>query len=745
MKRIFTLLCLSAGLLFVGSEQLKAQCLTQDVGLDKRINTAELIIDGEVVSQTCFQIKGMIYTDNQIKAYKVFKGQVPASGLISLVTLGGQVGDQILEVNPALQLRLGQSGMLMMNKWAKDNSKNLAIFDAMGFISYDKIDKTAQDIHHAYGDIKNQLLPLIQSKLNTETKELNTAFYEKGTFGRRATPIISSLSATSIEAGADKILTITGMNFEFTQGANGKVEFKDGNSGGSSWYEAIKYKSWSNTQIEVYVPSRAGTGTIRVTNNSNDNLESSQSITVPYSNLNAVFTSETDNPYVTRHKEDNGTNNDINWQFNSTFFDSTDAKDAFIRSMEAWRCGTFMPWNVSNVTTTNSDYEANDGVNLVSWDNSLALPTNVLGRCYSRWQACGSTGNRNVYVNEMDIVFNRSKNWHYALSNASGGKTDFVSVCTHELGHGHQLGHVIDATKIMHFSIGANQTKRTLSTGDLDGGNNVNARSTTGICSRTPLVLLNAGNCSLVGSTVNFAANKTEACEDETIVFSDSTKGAGISWAWNFGANANPATATGTGPHSVTYSSGGDKTVALTVTTLDGPITETKTNYLDIANDPRVNANVITSHFGVNYFRFYSENGSNYLNEWIYNNDADTAEGDTFYIDFTSPGNYTFKLKASNDCNDTTITINLTDWTNINQLENIRVDLYPNPAQSSFKISTLETRFESIRILDLSGRTVLNQPFKANEAVNISQLKKGVYLLQLHFNNSHISTKLIKE
>ncbi len=118
---------------------------------------------------------------------------------------------------------------------------------------------------------------------------------------------------------------------------------------------------------------------------------------------------------------------------------------------------------------------------------------------------------------------------------------------------------------------------------------------------------------------------------------------------------------------------------------------------------------------------------------------------DTIYLTFPSPGNYTVKLKASNACNDTTITINLTDWTDVVELKNTRIDVYPNPATSSIKINTQEHRFETVRILDLSGRVVLNQAFKANHNIDISTLQKGMYILQLQFNNTLISTKLIKE
>jgi gliding motility-associated-like protein len=68
--------------------------------------------------------------------------------------------------------------------------------------------------------------------------------------------------------------------------------------------------------------------------------------------------------------------------------------------------------------------------------------------------------------------------------------------------------------------------------------------------------------------------------------FTDNSVGA-TDWAWDFGVGSNPATANTQGPHVVTYSTGGLKTISLTT---NGVVTETKTDYLDInlAPDPTV-------------------------------------------------------------------------------------------------------------------------------------------------------------
>jgi PKD repeat protein len=82
----------------------------------------------------------------------------------------------------------------------------------------------------------------------------------------------------------------------------------------------------------------------------------------------------------------------------------------------------------------------------------------------------------------------------------------------------------------------------------------------------------------------NFEANKTSANTGEQITFTDISTGTSItSWAWTFGEGATPVTATGKGPHTVTYSTGGLKTVSLTI---NGTTTTTKQGFINILDVP---------------------------------------------------------------------------------------------------------------------------------------------------------------
>ncbi|MEM8906587.1 MAG: hypothetical protein AAGD05_01970, partial [Bacteroidota bacterium] len=55
-------------------------------------------------------------------------------------------------------------------------------------------------------------------------------------------------------------------------------------------------------------------------------------------------------------------------------------------------------------------------------------------------------------------------------------------------------------------------------------------------------------------------------CVGSTHSFSATNAGGGAAYSWNFGTNASPATATGIGPHTVTYTSAGSKSISLEVT-----------------------------------------------------------------------------------------------------------------------------------------------------------------------------------
>ncbi len=85
----------------------------------------------------------------------------------------------------------------------------------------------------------------------------------------------------------------------------------------------------------------------------------------------------------------------------------------------------------------------------------------------------------------------------------------------------------------------------------------------------------------------DFTLSEPEICNGETVTFTDNSSGA-VSWSWDFGAGASPATSTGQGPHTVTYSTLGTKTVTLSIN--GGADAATQTVVVNTAAAPVVSA-----------------------------------------------------------------------------------------------------------------------------------------------------------
>ena len=67
--------------------------------------------------------------------------------------------------------------------------------------------------------------------------------------------------------------------------------------------------------------------------------------------------------------------------------------------------------------------------------------------------------------------------WEFGPGTATGFEVDFESVAVHELGHGHQLAHIINTGEVMHFSIANGQNSRDLGSSDLAGANDIMIRN----------------------------------------------------------------------------------------------------------------------------------------------------------------------------------------------------------------------------------------------------------------------------
>ncbi|WP_299272004.1 T9SS type A sorting domain-containing protein [uncultured Psychroserpens sp.] len=511
LTTVLLAVCLS--LLVVNTSN--AQELLYEVPLQTQVQSSSKIIEGKVISKASFWDNDHhnIYTVNTVEVYKIFKGQ-SITETIEIITPGGTVGSESEIVTPSLTLNIGDLGVFMLhnNDVSLTNNSTQATFkpfaSSQGFYKYNLNNNTVHNPFQAKEGITstfyNQIRTLTNHTAILEVADFDVdAIFESNNANRNVngTTSITSFAPTTLNGGVKDQLTITGAGFGATEGT---VEFRDANAGGEDnmgtpvYYAALSTQivSWSNTEIIVEVPSRAGTGDIRVTTNGGGSSDvSSQTLTVFYSQINP---SNGTNAFSSQHFDTNG-NGGYTWQMFTDFDANASAKASFLRAFDTWVCTTGINWEIGAVTTT--DVIASDGINIIRFDNGTELPQGVLGRCTSRFGSCGGL---EAVVTELDIVFNdtftgslSALSWEYGPGTATGFEVDFESVAVHELGHGHQLAHIIDSGEVMHYSIANGQNSRDLGASDLAGGTNVmNTNINTSVCSQ-PQMTYSA--CSTLG------------------------------------------------------------------------------------------------------------------------------------------------------------------------------------------------------------------------------------------------------
>jgi len=77
-----------------------------------------------------------------------------------------------------------------------------------------------------------------------------------------------------------------------------------------------------------------------------------------------------------------------------------------------------------------------------------------------------------------------------------------------------------------------------------------------------------------------------------------------------------------------------------------------------------------------------------------------------------------------------------------NAFSNNSFSVFPQPASNQIEIETNET-IQSYKIFDLNGKILSEENYLNNKIIDVANLPKGIYLLQLLNNKNFISTKKI--
>jgi hypothetical protein len=214
----------------------------------------------------------------------------------------------------------------------------------------------------------------------------------------RSNPEISSIYPLEVTAGTQTVLTIAGQGFGAEQG-DGYVAFPNADDGGQSFVSlqaGPHYLSWSDTQIEMYVPS----ATI-------------------YNCCGYGFNS---GGYVYH----------MNEQLAQFVNGSSMVEDAFLK----WACNTGVNFKLSNELVDLTDW-AHDDINLIGLSVSSQLPSYLLGKTITSFSGCGTPSGLQWNLIEVDILLNSDINWWAGEGQPMSNKYDLETVIVHEMDHAH--------------------------------------------------------------------------------------------------------------------------------------------------------------------------------------------------------------------------------------------------------------------------------------------------------------------
>ncbi len=78
------------------------------------------------------------------------------------------------------------------------------------------------------------------------------------------------------------------------------------------------------------------------------------------------------------------------------------------------------------------------------------------------------------------------------------------------------------------------------------------------------------------------------------------------------------------------------------------------------------------------------------------------------------------------------------------EFETKKIDIFPNPAKNQLRIENENLKINSISIINIRGKTVKTIT-KNTKTIDVFDLTKGIYFLQIYTDNDLINRKFIKE
>lgn len=625
----------------------EASCMLYKIPIEDRTRNAPSIIEGQVLKQQSHwnADHSSIFTVNTVQVANRLKGN--PSSTIEVITPGGELDGRLLVVNPNADLQTGSSGIFFLqpSHVTLDYTTAAPQYEiyslAQGFIEEDPYTGKYRDPFDTY-DNRTILYSLIGKTSGNNYRMGNTPSAYAVSSGK-----ITSFSPTTITAGTQSVLTITGTGFG-TRTALSTVQFRDANSVIPSTCvsvpDASYILSWTDTEIKVIVPGAsafrqggAGSGTFNVIDGNGGLITSSTPLTITYNQFE----------YKTRRVDLIGQNGLGGYTFtlNDNFNANGNAKAAFLRALNQWTCTTGVNAIVSSSTSSTTCNNQIDNINIVSFaDASCPLPAGALGTTYSSYSLCN---NSPIMPDGMDMIFSPDANFYEGTGTPASNQYDFESAVLHELGHAFGQGHNSNANEVMYPSIANGFVRRNLSaSSDIANIKDVINRSVNAgnICGF--LKYVTAAPCAAGSIAANFIADRYTGCAPLTINFTDKTTGNPTQWKWDIG-NDGSIDFTTQNP-SYTFTKSGYYAVKLVASNNSGKDSIVKNIQIYVSSPVNLTVTAtqnVTCNGGNNGSLYAMATGGDGNYSYTWNNNQSTST-----INNLTAGTYNVSVKDGSNC-----------------------------------------------------------------------------------------------
>lgn len=440
------------------TQLVHSQCLTIPESDASKLHRSALVVQGTVVSQEAFfGPDGLIRTRHTLEVAHTFKGV--SDPTLEVITEGGVMGNTLQVVQPSVQLRGQRTVLLFLNEadggtWTPDRVFPIS-------------DNVVQN--HAMNDLYRWL----DKELGTDHAPLFNHVPHDRT-ASQTIPSIASISPPVVSAGTRTAITISGQGFG-TEQAAGRVAFANADDGGQSFVvlePGPHYLHWSDTQIEVYVPSAAlydqtvaGSGNIRIVNNSGEQATSAEPLTVEFAKSEIVYQQNLNRTALVG-VDDGG----YVFHLNTGMEQFSAAREMAEEAIESWSCQTDVRFSLAGSEVVSNDWEM-DGISVLGMSLPGQLPPNLLGKTITTFEGCGTGNGIRWEMTEVDILLNSDINWSLDPEHTPEGTFDLHTSILHELGHAHLLQHNNHPQSPMYFELLAGDARRTLhEEADVAGG-----------------------------------------------------------------------------------------------------------------------------------------------------------------------------------------------------------------------------------------------------------------------------------